>query len=106
MLLLLKLFVWAVRASALSRRALVLDNLALRHQLATLAHCGRRPRLGPPARLFWVALRAVWSDWTKPLAIVKPATVVAWHLCLAKIPSVSRGFAPLVAVVQAADTRQ
>jgi len=30
-------------------------------------------------RRFWVALRAVWSDWTTSLAIVRPATVVAWH---------------------------
>jgi hypothetical protein len=57
MLLLLKLTLWACRALALSRQALVLDNLALRHQLATLAHGGRRPRLVPADRLFWVALR-------------------------------------------------
>ena len=79
MLLLLKLIVWAVRALARSRQALVLDNLALRHQLATLAHGGRRPRLVPADRLFWVALRALWTDWIKALAIVRPATVVAWH---------------------------
>jgi len=79
MLLLLKLFVWAVRSLARSRQTLVLDNLALRHQLATLAHRGRRPRLLSSDRLFWVALRAVWSDWARSLVIVKPATVVAWH---------------------------
>jgi putative transposase len=79
MLLLFKLTVWTVRALALSRQALVLDNLALRQQLATLAHGGRRPRLVLADRLFWVALRAVWIDWTKPLAIVRPATMVAWH---------------------------
>ena len=79
MLLLLKLFIWTVRALARSRQALVLDNLALRHQLATVAHRGRRPRLLPSDRLFWVALRALWTDWATSLAIVKPATVVAWH---------------------------
>jgi transposase InsO family protein len=79
MLLLLKLLLWAVRALARSRQALVLDNLALRHQLATVAHRGRRPRLLPTDRLFWVALRTVWTDWAKSLVIVKPATVVAWH---------------------------
>ena len=79
MLLLLKLLIWAVCGLARSRRALVLDNLALRHQLGTLAHRGRRSRLVPVDRLFWVALRTVWTDWAKSLVIVKPATVVAWH---------------------------
>ena len=80
MLLLLKLLIWTVRALARSRQALLLDNLALRQQLATLVHrSGRRARLGPLDRVFWVALRALWTDWATSLAIVKPATVVAWH---------------------------
>jgi putative transposase len=80
MLLLLKLTLWGFRCLARSRQALVLDNLALRQQLATLAHRGgRRPRLGPLDRVFWVALRAVWTAWATSLAIVKPATVIAWH---------------------------
>lgn len=79
MLFLLKLTLRAVRTLAFSRQALVLDNLALRQQLAALAHGARRPRLVTVDRLFWVALREVWSDWTTSLAIVQPATVVAWH---------------------------
>jgi hypothetical protein len=79
MLFLFKLTVWGLRSLARSRQALVLDNLALRHQLATLAHRGRRPRLLPTDRRFWVALRTVWTDWARSLVIVKPATVVAWH---------------------------
>lgn len=39
----------------------------------------RRPRLFPIDRLFWVALRDVWPDWRSALAIVKPATAIAWH---------------------------
>src|SRR4030095_10087167 len=35
--------------------------------------------LGSVDRLFWVALRQLWPDWSRPLAIVQPATVVAWH---------------------------
>lgn len=57
----------------------MLDNLALRQQLAALAHGGRRPRLVTVDRLFWVALREVWADWSTALAIARPATVVAWH---------------------------
>ena len=79
MLFLFKLTVWGLRSLARSRQALVLDNLALRHQLATLAHRGRRPRLLPTDRRFWVALRTMWTDWARSLVIVKPATVVAWH---------------------------
>ena len=63
MLLLLKLTLWGFRPLALSRQALVLDNLALRQQLATVAHRGRRPRLVTVDRVFWVALREVWTDW-------------------------------------------
>lgn len=79
MLFLLKLILWALRTLARSRQALVLDNLALRQQLATLAHGGRRPRLVSVDRFFWVALRQVWAGWTSVLAIVQPATVVGWH---------------------------
>ncbi|MFI5398914.1 MAG: hypothetical protein ACHQ9S_25570 [Candidatus Binatia bacterium] len=67
MLLLFKLTLWGLRSLARSRQALVLDNLALRHQLATLAHRARRSRLVPVDCLFWVALRAVWTDWARSL---------------------------------------
>ena len=54
MLLALKLILWAVRSMALSRQALVLDNLALRQQLAVAARGGCRPRLVTVDRAFWV----------------------------------------------------
>ncbi|HYO81729.1 MAG TPA: integrase core domain-containing protein, partial [Bryobacteraceae bacterium] len=38
-----------------------------------------RPRLTSFDRLFWIALRRVWSGWTGALLIVRPDTVVAWH---------------------------
>ncbi len=44
MLFLLKLILRALRTLGLSRRALVLENLALRQQLATLSQHGRRPQ--------------------------------------------------------------
>ena len=79
MRLLFALFVWLLRATLLSRRALALENLALRQQLATYARTQRRPRLKPEERVFWVALSRVWQSWRSPLLIVKPATVVDWH---------------------------
>jgi putative transposase len=39
-----------------TRSALVLENLALRHQLAVLQRTARRPRLRPSDRVFWVLL--------------------------------------------------
>jgi putative transposase len=79
MLLALKLILWTLRSVLVPRKALVLENLALRQQLAVATRGGRRPRLRDADRMFWVALRQLWSDWAASLAIVKPATVVAWH---------------------------
>jgi hypothetical protein len=61
-----------------SRRDLVIENLPLRQQLASLA--GRRhPVIRPADRLFWILLRRLWSGWAGSLAIVQPDTVVRWH---------------------------
>src|SRR5574341_80275 len=61
-----------------SRRELVLENLALRQQLSTLAS-RHRPAIRPSDRVFWVALRRLWSGWKNVLVIVHPETVVRWH---------------------------
>ena len=34
---------------------------------------------GKMDRLFWTALRSVWSRWAEVRLIVKPETVVSWH---------------------------
>ena len=46
-----RLMLWGVRSLAFSRQALVLDNLALRHQLATLTRQRRRPASKPSIAL-------------------------------------------------------
>ena len=79
MRLLVALLVWLLRATLVTRGSLVLENLALRQQLATYARLRKRPRLEPQERAFWVALARVWSEWRLPLVFVKPATVIAWH---------------------------
>ncbi len=68
-----------VRALLQPRSDLVLENLALRQQLAVLMHSGRRPRITRADRWFWVMLRRCWSRWTEVLIFVKPETVVSWH---------------------------
>jgi hypothetical protein len=79
MRLLLALIVWFLRAASKSHTNLVLENLALRQQLATCARDGKRPVLNMHERKFWVALSALWKGWRAPLLIVRPATVIAWH---------------------------
>jgi hypothetical protein len=69
---------WLVIAFS-SRQDLVLENLALRRQLLALHAQRPRPRLTARHKLFWVALRALWSGWRKPLVLVTPRTVVNWH---------------------------
>ncbi len=72
--------VWCVlRLLLLPHSQLVLENLALRQQLAILRRSVRRPRLRPWDRLFWVWLSRCWAGWKDALAIVTPATVVGWH---------------------------
>lgn len=68
----------ALRSSLRARPDLVLENLALRQQLATLA-LRRRPTLRPADRAFWVLLRRFWPPWRSVLVVVQPDTVVGWH---------------------------
>ena len=62
-----------------TQRALVLENLALRHQLAVLHRTVPRPRLRPSDRLFWVLLSHLWDGWADALLLVKLETVIRWH---------------------------
>jgi len=78
MIRLLRSGLQAARSSLGSRRALALENLVLRQQLAVLSR-KRKPRLSNADRLFWLALRRYWKDWRDHLVVVKPATVVRWH---------------------------
>ena len=62
-----------------SRRALTLENLALRHQLDVLQRNAKRPLLTNRDRVLWAFLSRVWTDWRKPLTFVQPDTVIRWH---------------------------
>src|SRR5437016_10089214 len=79
MLGLVLLLFGSFRAALHSRADLVIENLALRQQLAVLAHTGRRGRVTGADRLFWVTLRRLWTRWSEMLVFVKPETVVRWH---------------------------
>ena len=75
----LRIAFFLLRDFLLSRSALAAENLALRQQVAVFKHSGKRPRLRPRDRLFWVWLSKLWPDWRSALAIVQPDTVLKWH---------------------------
>ena len=60
-------------------RQLVIENLALRQQLAVYKRTAPRPRLHTMDRLFWVGLARVWTGWRQALIIVSPDTVLRWQ---------------------------
>jgi putative transposase len=62
-----------------SRKSLLIENIALRQQLAVFKRKHSRPRLSAMDKLFWVALRRFWSSWKTALIVVTPDTVVRWH---------------------------
>jgi putative transposase len=62
-----------------SRQRLLIENLALRQQLAVFKRQHSRPRLATTDKLFWVLLHRFWPSWQKTLIVVSPETVVRWH---------------------------
>ena len=75
----LRILLKTVRSAFRRRVELVLENAALRQQLAAYAAKGDRPRIRPADRVFWVLLQRLWTraiDW---LVFVKPTILVKWH---------------------------
>jgi Integrase core domain. len=77
--LLLNLLFWSVQAAFRSQQDLILENLALRQQLAVFKSKRTRPVLHNVDRAFWVAFQESWKKWKNVLIVVKPETVVRWH---------------------------
>jgi len=68
------------RSEPRTRTALLLESIALRHQIAVLERSGtRRPCFRFWDRLFWILLSHWWSRWRDSLIIVQPATVLRWR---------------------------
>ena len=67
----------AVRSPQATRGDLLLETLALHHQLGVLARSKKRFR--PADRLFWLFLRWLWPRWREALVLIQPATVDRWH---------------------------
>jgi putative transposase len=75
----LVLLLGILRSACRGQADLVLENVALRHQLGVLMR-GRPPTEGNGSgSLFWVVLRRLCARWSEVLVFVKPETVVRWH---------------------------
>src|SRR5712692_10307835 len=68
------------RSEPRTRTALLLEAIALRHQIAVLERSRtRRPCFRRFDRLFWILLSRWWPEWSESLMIVQPETVLRWH---------------------------
>jgi hypothetical protein len=63
-----------------TRTALLLEGIALRHQIAVLERSGtRRPCFRLWDRLFWILFSRWWPQWRDSLIIVQPETALRWR---------------------------
>lgn len=73
-------FVLRLAAALLkSRRNLLLENVALRHQLLVLTRNATRPQWRPVDRVLWSWLSLTWNRWRNALWLVQPDTVIHRH---------------------------
>ncbi len=103
---------WAVlvRGWLRGRSDLVLENAALRQQLAMYDR--RRLEVRDSDRLFWLVLVRIWPGWRGAVIAVRPETVVRWQragwrrLCYQKTSSaLTSRRETLVLVVQPTEDR-
>jgi hypothetical protein len=66
-------------SSMKTQRALVLENLALRHQVVMLKRSVKRARPSRMDRLFWLTFARSVGNWRENLIALHPDTVVRWH---------------------------
>ncbi len=68
------------RRRTANRTALLLESIALRHQIAVLERSRtRRPCFRLWDRLFWILFSRWWPQWRDSLIIVQPETVLRWR---------------------------
>ena len=79
MLALISAILRVLRSGLQSRSQLMLENMALRHQLTVLRRSVPRPRLRHSDRLLWMLLHRCWSGWERALLVIQPRTVIGWH---------------------------
>jgi len=57
-----------------SRSDLLIENLALRQQLAILTAKRPRPRMQAVDRFFWLTLRRFWPRWKDALVVIRDSS--------------------------------
>lgn len=62
-----------------SRRALAIENLFLRRQLALYQEQGQKVRRIDAATRVSLVLLSKWCDWRSCLIVVRPETMIRWH---------------------------
>ncbi len=68
------------RSELRTRSSLLLEAIALRHQIAVLERSRtRRPCFRRFDRLLWILLSRFWPQWRESLMIVQPETVLRWR---------------------------
>jgi len=75
----MRLFFLLVARSLSTRRELLMENLALRQQLAVLRRRRPLPRFAASDRLFWLTLRRLWPRRRRAMILVEPETILRWH---------------------------
>ena len=98
----LRLILGKIVSAFCERWDLVLENVALRHQIEVLERSGRRPQFTNADRLVWVVLSTVWPRWPEALEIVNVDTVKRAGadrafdtICWEKVGDVGRDVLPL-----------
>ena len=76
---LFRLWLTGLRMLVRSRDDVVLENLALRHQLEVYRRPRRRVQVTETDRRLWSTLARSWSAWCTSVVFVHPDTVVRWH---------------------------
>ena len=80
--ILIRFFIVQIRFIQISRKSkseLILENFALRQQLATYQVKKTKPKLSDLDRSFWIALKHTFSKWSDCLIIVRPETIIDWQ---------------------------
>jgi putative transposase len=68
------------RSELRTRTALVLESIALRHQIAVLERSRtRRPCFRRFDRLLWILLSRWWPQWRESLMVIRAETVLRWR---------------------------
>ena len=68
-----------LRLATKDRMQLVLENIAVRHQLAVYKRSMGRPSITDRDRIFWLTVMRMLKEWRSALVFVQPDTVVRWH---------------------------